>query len=38
MKEVIKYFSKNFDEMKFYGYFGLLVVITVFFTLFWGNL
>jgi hypothetical protein len=38
MKQVIKYFSKNFDENTFYGYFGLMVVITVFFTILSGNL
>lgn len=29
---------KHFDEIKFYGYFGLIVVATVFYIIFWGVL
>ena len=29
---------KRFDEIKFFGYFGLMVVITMFYIIFWGIL
>lgn len=28
---------RSFDEVTFYGIFGLIVVAVVFFTIFWGN-
>jgi hypothetical protein len=38
MKQVRKYANKPHDDLRFYGYFGLVVVITVFYSLFWGIL
>jgi len=34
----MKRIHKRFDEIRFYGYFGLIVVVIVFYIIFWGKL
>jgi len=33
----MKHFNKAFDEIKFYGYFGLIIVTLAIYFIFWGN-
>jgi len=38
MKQGRKQIHKGLDELRIYGYVGFVIVITVFYTLFWGVL
>jgi len=35
---IMKHTNKTFNEAKFYGYFGLVVVTLLIYMIFWGDL